>query len=138
MQPASREQIVAIIRQRAERHRGALAAAVAAGDVPLDPGGANGVGNLEDRLPMPGARGMPPFPGIRMAAAAAAAAGPVGAHGPGGPMMGPLFRQASLAREEEDSHRSRNLAVQGDFIGHSPSHEHPDAPGVYVGGKSLW
>lgn len=110
MQPASREQIVAIIRQRAERNRDHLP--------PFGIGLAPGEGE-----PFP-----PPNPG-----------GPFNDFNFGMPAgRPPVFRQAALPLDDERP-RTRNLVLDGDLLSFSPSEDQAGLPllGLYIAGKPL-
>jgi len=48
-----------------------------------------------------------------------------------------LFRQASLSKDEEETPRTRNLALQEGVISYQPEPDHPESPGVYVSGRTL-
>merc|ERR1712110_699200 len=48
-----------------------------------------------------------------------------------------IYRQASISKEEEESPRIRNLALQEGTVTYRPEQDHPESPGVYVSGRTL-
>ncbi|CAM6053563.1 unnamed protein product [Sphagnum tenellum] len=141
-QPLSREQVAAILRQRAERNL--------EGAHLQQPGGV-GVGGVHAAAPLAAVQvGIRPRPRFRAGGGGIAGPDAVGADLPGAAedyrahaaaRPSPLYRQASVSDEDAalapSPARLVNVSVDGEVISYSPTDEQVGLIGLYIDGKSI-